>query len=227
MINEIITSLDGIFIDPVVKSLLIFLSYAFLGGGMKYIDQAYDLEVFSKTRANILAVPLASLMALLIIMDPPSTTIFLSIFMIVAITKKIDNFAFYIGTGILIFLPILFHDILQIYWLPLGILVFSGILDEIGNDWADNRIKRGRLNNSRNHVNNKPIKKFVEKFFHHRFAMKIAVLILSIADFFGYLYLFAFILFDLSYLSVDLYSQRFRGYSLSKPEFANRLRTMV
>ena len=78
-------------------------------------------------------------MAYLIISDPPSATIFFSIFVVVAVTRKIDNPAFYMGTGILLLLPIIFHGIMKIEWIPFGILILSGIIDEIGNDWADKR----------------------------------------------------------------------------------------
>ena len=78
-------------------ALIIILSYGLLGAGMKYADQAYDLGVFSKTKANIFAIPGAALMAYLIISDPPSATIFFSIFVVVAVTRKIDNPAFYMA----------------------------------------------------------------------------------------------------------------------------------
>jgi len=199
-------------------ALIIILSYAFIGGGLKYIDQAYDIGVFSKKKANILAIVLATLMAYLIISDPPSATIFFSIFVIVAVTRKIDNPAFYIGTGIILLLPIIFHDIMTIKWLPFGVLIFSGIIDEIGNDWADKRKKMKRLNNdNRKNPNNSTLKKFGEKFFLHRFAMKIGVLVLTIFGFFQYLYLFAFLFFDMMYLLVEQYSLSIKVYSISRP----------
>jgi len=46
-------------------------------------------------------------MVSLIIFDPSSATIFFAMFIALAITRKIDNPAFYIGTGILLLLPII------------------------------------------------------------------------------------------------------------------------
>jgi len=201
-----------------LNELFILISYALLGAGIKYIDQAYDIDVFSRDKANFIAVPTAGLMAYLIIFDPPSATIFFSILLIVAITKKIDNIAFYIGTGILLFLPLVFHDILQIAWLPFGILIFSGILDEIGNDWADKRRKKKRLNNPRKNMDNSTLKNLGEKFFLHRFVMKIAVFVLTLFGLFQYIYLFAFLLFDIMYLLMEQYSFSIKRYSLTKPE---------
>ena len=89
------------------RALIIILSYGLLGAGIKYIDQAYDLGVFSKKKANLVAIPSGILMASLIISDPPSATIFFSIFVVVAVTRKIDNPAFYMGTGILLLLSLI------------------------------------------------------------------------------------------------------------------------
>lgn len=206
--------IDVISITMLEHALFIILSYGLLGAGIKYIDQAYDIGVFSKTKANFIAVPTAGLMAYLIIFDPPSTTIFLSILFIVAITKKIDNIAFYIGTAIILLLPIIFHDVMEIKWLPFGILIFSGILDEIGNDWADRRMKKKMVNYS--NMKDSFIHQFGEKFFLRRFMMKIAILFLVIFSLFHYTYFFAFLLFDLMYLLVEQYSFSVKVYSISK-----------
>ena len=197
-------------------ALIIILSYGLLGAGMKYADQAYDLGVFSKTKANIFAIPGAALMAYLIISDSSSATIFFSIFVVVAVTRKIDNPAFYVGTGILLLLPIIFHGIMKIEWIPFGILILSGIMDEIGNEWADKRKKMRRLSNyNRGNPYNSTLKKFGEKFFLHRSAMKIGVLVLTIFGFFQYLYFFAFLFFDMMYLLVEQYSLSIKVYSIS------------
>jgi hypothetical protein len=195
--------------------IFILVIYAFLGGGIKYIDQAYDLEVFSRNKANFMAIPTAVLMAFLMIFDPPSTTILFSVLLIVAITKKIDNIAFYIGTAILLLLPVIFHDVLRIEWLPFGILVFSGILDEIGNDWADKRRKKKMVNNARNNLDDSLPKNIGESFFLRRFTMKIALLALTIAGLFHYIYFFAFLLFDMMYFIMEQYSFHIKRYSLT------------
>lgn len=204
--------------------VFILLSYAFLGGGIKYVDQAYDVDVFSRGKANVVAVLSAVLMAYLMIFDSSSTIIFFSVLFVVAITKKIDNLAFYVGAGILLFLPFLagilgfgVTDVLHLEWLPFGVLIFSGILDEVGNDWADARRKLKRKNNLRNGVDSSLPKSFGESFFEYRFMMKLALLFLVVAGFFHFLYFFAFLLFDVMYFFVEWYSFHIKYYSLTKP----------
>jgi hypothetical protein len=203
--------------------LFILASYAFLGGGMKYADQAYDLQVFSRRKANLLAIPGAALMTYLVVFDPPSATIFFALLLVVALTKKIDNLAFYIGTGVLFIFPLIMlyfnsdnHSILQIGWLPFIILVLAGIADEVGNDWADKRLAK-KANGARGVLDDTPLKKLGEKFFRHRFAMKLGVFALAAAAIIPPLYFLAFLLFDIAYLLVDWYSLKIKNYNITRP----------
>ena len=197
-------------------ALLIILSYGLLGAGIKYIDQAYDIGVFDKKTANLIAIPSGILMAYLIIFDSTSAIIFLAIILALSITQKIDAPAFYIGTGLAIAIPVLFHDTLQIAWAPFGILIFSGILDEIGNDWADKRLKKRLVNHRSMNNNNGFLNKLGERFFLNRFAMKLSILVLVVFNVFSWIYLAAFLFFDFMYIVVERYSFHIKIYSISK-----------
>ena len=198
------------------EALLIILSYGLLGAGIKYIDQAYDIGVFDKGIANMVAIPSGVLMAYLIIFDSTSAIIFLAIILALSITQKIDAPAFYIGTALVISIPVLFRDILQIEWAPFGILIFSGILDEIGNDWADKRLKKRLVNHKSMKNNNGFLNKLGERFFLNRFAMKLSILVLVVFNVFSWIYLAAFLFFDFMYIVVERYSFHIKIYSISK-----------
>lgn len=204
------------------KEILILAGYALLGAGIKYIDQAYDLGIFSKRTANIIAIFSGLLMGSLIISDTTSATIFLGMFIALAVTHKIDNIAFYIGTAIILLMPFLFYNIMKIEWLPFGIIIFSGISDEVGNTWADKRVKIKLVKEAIGKIY--PMGKFqyrlAERFFMHRFAMKVAILFLAVLGLFSYLYFFAFLLFDLMYLLVEKYSFSIKIYNINKPMVA-------
>ncbi|MBU4201692.1 MAG: hypothetical protein L6243_04255 [Candidatus Altiarchaeales archaeon] len=197
-------------------ALLIILSYGLLGAGIKYIDQAYDIGVFDKGIANMIAIPSGILMAYLIIFDSTSAIIFLAIILALSITQKIDAPAFYIGTALVISIPVLFRDILQIEWAPFGILIFSGILDEIGNDWADKRLNKRLVNHKSMKNNNGFLNKLGEKFFLNRFAMKLSILVLVVFSVFSWIYLAAFLFFDFMYIVVERYSFHIKIYSISR-----------
>ena len=195
--------------------LMIASSYLLLGAGIKYVDQAYDLCVFSKTKAKIVAAFCGILMGYLIISDLPSAMIFLAMVIALAITRKIDNTAFYIGIAFVLMLPIVFDGITKIQWIPFGILVISGIMDELGNDWADKR-KNKRLVRALRRKDQKAVYDLAEKFFSHRFAMKLAVAGIVLFGFFDPVYFLAFLLFDLMYLLVDVYSTSIKVYSINR-----------
>jgi len=178
-----------------LTSIFLVATYAFIGGGIKYIDQAYDIGIFDKKIALLLAVITGILMGSLIATDQYSAIIFLGIVLSVAITRKIDSPAFYLGVLIVLAAPLAYLFLFQkvnLNWLPFVIIVISGIIDEIGNDMAD--VKK--------------ISGVIQKFFAYRFSMKIAVLLLALFAFLPILYLVAFLAFDVSYALIDSYSLR-------------------
>jgi hypothetical protein len=194
--------------------LLIISSYALLGAGIKYIDQAYDQKTFSKKKANLAAILCGLLMAYLVTTDPPSTAIFLAMITALLLTKKIDNPAFYIGMAIVIALPLLYGNLMKISLLSFGFLTLSGILDEAGNDWTDKRINKRDFGIYAN--NDPPHYTLMEIIFEYRLVMKGAVLALAAATIIPWTYFFAFMAFDLSYLSIDLYSAGIKVYRISR-----------
>jgi len=155
-------------------------------------------------------------MASLIIFDSSSAIILMAMLIGLALTRKIDNIAFYIGTVIVILLPIIFHDTLKIEWVPFGILILAGIVDEIGNDWADRRVMKRLVKHTQKKENKKFTYQFGEKFFLNRYMMKLAIFFLVALNFFSWLYLFAFLLFDIMYLLVEKYSFHLKVYSIGK-----------
>lgn len=205
-------------IHKTMDSYLLVISYAVLGAGIKYIDQAYDIDVFDKKIAKLIAVPLGILMGYLIVTDAPSATIFLAMVIGLALTQKLDNIAFYIGTALFFLLPIIFHDTLKMDWLPFGVLLFAGILDELGNDWADRRAMKRMVKHVQDNKKNGTEKKFRyklgEKFFLNRFMMKIGVLGLVLSNYLVWIYFIAFMAFDISYTIVDYYSMHLKEYSI-------------
>lgn len=175
---------------------LLIVTYGLLGAGIKYIDQAYDIGVFNKRIALLMAVLMGILMGTAASLDPMSAMFFLSFVIFALITKKIDNPAFYVGTFLVFLIPLLraiLHSAdYQTNWLILTVLIFSGWMDEKGNELADQRRLRGLL----------------YFFFEYRSVMKIVVFLLAIYSIIPLAYFFAFMTYDLSYLAVAIYSKR-------------------
>lgn len=194
------------------KYAVIVLSYAIIGGAIKYIDQAYDTGIFSRKFAFFLAIPTGLLMSFLMVIDPSSATIFLSILFAVGVTQKIDTPAFKVGVLILLGVPIFFTQYLHIYWLPLGFLAFAGIADEYGNDWADKTLNGHPKNSSKRPTG---LKWLSSRMLLHRPAMKLILLTLVIIGFFHPAYIIAFLAFDATYSFIAWMSIRYKNYHLS------------
>ncbi|VVB53675.1 Uncharacterised protein [uncultured archaeon] len=191
---------------PIIKAVALIGSYAFLGFGIKYIDQAYDVKIFNRTIARALAVICGILMGLLIALDETSAMILLAIIVGVAITRKIDNYAFYAG-AILAFITPIFFDGIRIHWMGLAGLIIAGTLDEELNNYADKR----------------KLPKIISTLLYLRLIMKLTILAYALAGQINIIYFFAFIAFDISYILVDQYTAMILK---RKPPFRKKLATI-
>ncbi len=181
-----------IFSNPITIASLFIIAYAILGSGIKYIDAAFDENAFSRNKAILLAPILGILWALTMLLSVESATILLAVFLSVLLAGEIDNTAFQLGS-LTIVLVILFSGFFEFLWLPLIFITLAGVVDEVGNDVVDKK----KIDN-----------KFIHHFFKHRFAMKLAVFFFALFNYFGWIYLFAFMAFDIAYELVGAYSIR-------------------
>jgi hypothetical protein len=178
-----------------------FLSYIILGGGIKYIDAAFDEKVFNKRNAIIIAPFLGLLWAYTMLINEISATILLSVLIAVFIKGKIDNMAHLLGLiTIIIFgvFIILFIDGNGLMLLPLIFLTSAAIIDEVGNDIID-------YNNFKKNIRFRY--RFLIYFFGRRYLMKTAIIYISLLGLFPLYFVLAFIFFDESYIIIDLYSK--------------------
>jgi hypothetical protein len=162
--------------------LTIILAFFSIGAGLKYIDDAFDEAKFSKKKAIAIAPVIALIWIALSLYDPISATILFSVLLAVLLSGKIDNLVFLLCTIAIIAIPLL-TQMLTILWIPLFLLTFAGIIDEKGNDYVDTCAAP----------------KLVEIFFSYRFCMKSAMLSLCILSVIPWLYLLAFLAFDVAY----------------------------
>jgi len=178
------------------------LLYPILGAGIKYIDASFDEKVFSKKKALVFAPLLGILWAYTMLVNEISTTILLAVILAVLIKGKIDNYAHQIGLitiAIFSILVIFFIDGNELMLLPLLLLTSAGLIDEVGNDvieYNKKYLKNGRFRY-----------RFAIYFFGRRYLMKVAILYVVLLGIFPWYFLMAFILFDESYIMMDIYSQ--------------------
>ncbi|KAF5436982.1 hypothetical protein C5S35_06315 [Candidatus Methanophagaceae archaeon] len=169
------------------SQIAIILAFAIIGGGLKYIDDAFDEDFFSKKIAVVIAVIIVLIWIRLSLFDSISATILFSILFAVLFTGKIDNLIFKMSSIALIIILFL-TQMLNLLWIPLIFLILMGVADEKGNDYVDNHATL----------------KLVELLFSYRFCMKMGVLSLCIFALLPGLYLLAFLAHDGAYESVRL-----------------------
>jgi hypothetical protein len=113
---------------------IIVVLYAFLGAAIKFIDQAYDEERYSRKLANVIAIVAGITMGGLMALDSPFSTAFYGAMILsLVLARKIDNRAFLAGTltaalTLLVLWPVTDPVVLLA---PLVIFILAGFLDEV------------------------------------------------------------------------------------------------
>ena len=180
-----------------MSALILMPTYAILGGGVKYIDDAFDEPVFNKKIAYVLSVVCGILMGWIMIHDVPSRAIFIAMNMGLVFTKKIDVLPFKIGLGLSFGLPII-NALMTGDWhvdlILCGLLMVGGTADELANDYVD-----------KHNVNI-----VAYNFFRWRCVMKVAVLAAAWLGWVTWIHFLAFLCFDVAYASVQVWSLKLK-----------------
>jgi len=174
-----------------LRIAILVSSYAFLGGAIKYIDQAYDESMGSIRIAKLLAVLSGLLMGTVMVLDGGfSTAFFLAMLISLVVTKKIDNWSFLVGTliGLLTFLIGGFVWGMDIMLVPLAVFLIAGAVDELADGYAHGR-DLGRA---------------VEYFLHYRPFSDFALVIIIVTVPFDWIYMAPYFAFTFSYLLVGM-----------------------
>jgi hypothetical protein len=182
-----------------IELLQLITLYAFLGGAIKFVDQAYDEGLFSIRAAKVTAVMAGVTMGYLMAKDSPFSTAFFAAMLIsLILAKKIDNFAFAIGTVLAIVSLIAFYPSSEVSWLIVPVILFlvAGFVDEIVDDYADEH----------------NVNIFIQMFLNYRPFSDFALVAMVLFGTFSWVYLLPYFSFTLSYLFVKRYTEK--EYSL-------------
>ena len=169
--------------------ILLIVTFAFLGYGIKYIDQAYDENEFPIRSANIVAIISGILMGTLMAFDSPfSTAFFIAMIISLVLAKKIDNVAFAAGSIIAFGMMGLFmlNTSVTFLILPIAVFLFAGFVDELVDGFAH-----------KHHLGDK-----AEKFCHYRPFSDFALIAMISVGMFSWIYVVPYFTFTIAYMLV-------------------------
>jgi len=169
--------------------IFLVVAYAFLGGAIKYIDQAYDEGIGSIRISKVLAVASGVVMGACMIFDGGfSTAFYLAMLISLVLTKKIDNWSFMVGTlvALVTFIVGAFIWGFELMLLPIAVFLIAGAVDELADGYAHKR-KFGPA---------------MEYFLHYRPFSDIALVLLIAFTPFSWYYLAPYFAFTLFYMLV-------------------------
>jgi hypothetical protein len=175
-------------LEGMADDLQVLIPFSFVSLGMliKYGDQAFDEDCFSKRSAFMLAAPSGIWMGSMIALDYDSATIFIGLLLALLLAAKYDNVAFKVGFAAALMITTISIVFEVGGFDPLGVLLVgaAAYVDERTNDLeASGRI--GSL------LQQRPF-------------LKVAVLIMCLFGIFSsFMYFFAFMGFDFGYSLVE------------------------
>jgi hypothetical protein len=178
--------------------ILLILLYAFLGGAIKYIDQAYDERAYSVRSAGTMAVMAGITMGYLMAWDSPFSTAFFSAMLLsLVLARKIDNRSFALGTLLAAGSLIAFYPSFEVTWevWPITAFFVAGFVDEIADGMVDRYDLEGLL----------------QSFLNYRPFSDIALIVMIAMGLFPWSYLLPYFGFTLSYMLVERCSERERS----------------
>ncbi|MDD1743488.1 MAG: hypothetical protein LUO85_02550 [Methanomassiliicoccales archaeon] len=176
-----------------MEMVFLLLSFAFLGGAIKYIDQAYDESSFSIRSANVLAVLSGLMMGFLMAADSPfSTAFFISMLISLWIAKKVDNLAFVAGSVIAVatFALLSSQFTIEILLIPIVAFLLMGLLDEVMDGVAHKRNLTG----------------WTERLITYRPFSDVAMVAMIVLGWFSWSCLLSYLCFTAAYMAVEFVS---------------------
>lgn len=169
---------------------ILVVLYAFLGGAIKFIDQAYDEERYSRKLANLIAIVAGITMGGLMAFDSPFSTAFYGAMILsLVLARKIDNRAFLAGTLIaaltlLVLWPLTGPELLLV---PLVVFILAGFLDEV----VDGLAQKARA------------PKIVRWMMLYRPLSDVALVAMMLLGWFPWYYLVPYFAFTFAYLAME------------------------
>jgi hypothetical protein len=185
----------------IISLAIAVVLYIFIGGAMKFVDQAYDEGEWSLKGAFYLAIVLGLTMGLVAATDAFSTAFFWAMFVSLILARKVDNAAF-LACSIVAIATFASVALLEggVVFLPLAFLAFmvAGFVDEVADGYA----------------HRKEMGPWIGVFLHYRPFSDLAAILLVIAGVFPVECLLLYFAFTLSYNLVERISPVDMGASI-------------
>jgi len=185
----------------VLPVFIVIPLYAFLGFSIKFIDQAYDEDMYSLKVANILAGMSGIVMGALMVFDSPfSTAFYLAMIISLILARKINNFAFRLGTAVALVTLVasLFIVDIEFLWGIVLVLLVAGFVDEV-MDGVAHKVTTLRP---------------MDWFLHYRPFSDIAVILLAFVGTIGWVYLVPYYAFTFGYMMMERFTPDEIGSSI-------------
>jgi len=185
-----IESISSIVYSNEIITWTFFITIYFLAGFLlKYIDAAFDDNLFNKKKAFTASISLAVIAAISMIISPTTTIIFFALILSLILAKKVDNITFILGAFSCFLIFFLLGGTIEpiLNNLNIFVILFLATLLEEKVDYKKGIFMKKQLNSK------------IRFLFEYGFMLKLSAIIAFIFLSFQPLFCISLIVFDFAY----------------------------
>jgi len=191
----------------------VIISFYLIGAGLKFVDDAYDRNRFSRNAAYFVLVGGAFLAVALAWLDIWAASIFLALLIAVALTGKVNQRLFLIPALVFFFFLLAFGKLSQLHWAFVALAATAALADELGAEFAKRHLEKLRSPET-SAQRWETARAVALQILRNRFIALSVLLVLALVQWLPFLYWFAWVALDFGYTVVEAISNRIGSRAL-------------
>jgi len=189
----------------------LIISFYIIGVGLKFVDDAYDRNRFSKKAAHLVLVGGTLLGVTLTWLDIWVASIFLALLIAVALTGKVNQRLFLIPALVFFFFLFALGDLYQLHWAFVVVAATAALADELGSEFAKRHLEKFAEGSPKGWEKARVV---ALRILRNRFIAVCVLLVLAMVKWLPFLYWFAWLALDFGYTVLEAISSRMSSREL-------------
>jgi hypothetical protein len=185
----------------------LIISFYLIGAGLKFVDEAYDRNRFSKNAAHFLLALGTVAGVALTLLDIWAASIFLALLIALALTGKVNRRLYFIPPLVFFFLLVALGKLSQLHWAFVAVATTAALADELGAEFAKSHFEESQSPEA-SCQGRKKADAVTLYILRNRFIALSVLLGLAIIEWLPFVYWFAWVGLDFGYTVVEAISSR-------------------
>lgn len=184
----------------------VVISFYLLGAAVKFVDDAFDRNRFSREAANYVTGVSIVLALALTWLDIWVASLLLGLLIAVTVSGKVNNRLFLISAVAFFCLLVAFGDFPQLKWALVGLAATAALADELGAEFAKSRFRKPEPSPEVSSQIREKVKAGILYVLRNRVIVFLVLLVAAIIQLIPFLYWVAWAALDVGYTVIEAIS---------------------